>query len=210
MDQESMSLFLIAFSSFVVALSGALVPGPLFSITVAESAKRGAAAGPLIIIGHGILELSLVILIILGIAPFLTAPLTKTIISVIGGLVLMYMGCRLIKEAGNARFSTAGESKQKGIHPVMSGIICSVSNPYWIIWWVTIGMGYLVSSLKFGMPGVAVFFIGHIAADLGWYSLISFGIAKGKKVIGDKGYRFLLCSCGAFLLVFGLWFLKGI
>lgn len=205
-----MNLFLIAFSSFVVALSGALVPGPLFSITVAESAKRGIMAGPLIIIGHGILELSLVILIILGIAPLLTAPLTKMIISAIGGLVLMYMGYRLIKDARNAHFSMVGKNAQKGIHPVLSGIIGSISNPYWIIWWVTIGMGYLVSSLKFGMLGVAVFFIGHITADLGWYSVISFTIAKGKEVMGDKGYRVLLYLCGGFLVVFGIWFVKGI
>ncbi len=205
-----MSLFMIAFSSFVIALSGALVPGPLFSITVAESAKRGALAGPLIIIGHGVLELSLVILIIVGIAPFLTAPLTKTIISVIGGVVLTYMGYTMIRDAGDAHFSTAGEGPQKGIHPVVSGIIGSVSNPYWIIWWVTIGMGYLVSSLKFGIVGVAIFFAGHITADLGWYSLISFAVAKGKTVIGNKGYRVLLYLCGAFLVVFGIWFLKGI
>lgn len=206
---KNMSLVLIAFSSFVIALSGALVPGPLFSITIAESAKRGATAGPLIIIGHGILELSLVVLIILGIAPFLTAPLTRTVISMIGGIVLMYMGYRLIKDARNAHFSTAGKKTQKGIHPILSGIIGSISNPYWIIWWVTIGMGYLVSSLKFGMLGVAVFFTGHITADLGWYSIISFAVAKGKRVIGDKGYRVLLYICGAFLIVFGVWFVKG-
>ncbi len=205
-----MSLFLIAFSSFIIALSGALVPGPLFSITIAESAKRGAVAGPLIIGGHAILELSLVVLIILGIAPFLTAPLTKTIISTIGGIVLIYMGYRLIRDARNAHFSMGGEETQKGIHPVLSGIIGSVSNPYWIIWWVTIGMGYLISSLKFGVLGVAVFFIGHIAADFGWYSLISLAIAKGKRIIGDGGYRVLFYLCGAFLAVFGIWFVKGI
>ncbi len=205
-----MTIFLIAFSSFVIALSGALVPGPLFSITIAESAKRGVVAGPLIIIGHGILELSLIVLIILGIAPFLTAPLTKTVISIIGGVVLIYMGYELIKDARHARFSLAGEMAHRGIHPVLSGIVGSFSNPYWIIWWVTIGMGYLVSSLKFGMLGVAVFFIGHILADLGWYSLISFAVARGRKVVGDKGYRILLYLCGAFLVVFGIWFVKGI
>jgi len=68
-----MGLFVIAFSSFVVALSGALVPGPLFSITVAESARRGAVAGPLIIIGHGILEVSLIVLLVLGITPFFSS-----------------------------------------------------------------------------------------------------------------------------------------
>ncbi len=205
-----MSLLLIAFSSFVIALSGALVPGPLFSITVAESAKRGAIAGPLIIIGHGILELSLIILIILGVAPFLTAPSAKSAISITGGLMLIYMGYRLIRDGRGARLLVSGEGAQKGMHPVFSGIIGSISNPYWSIWWITIGMSYLVSSMKFGWLGVGVFFIGHIVADLGWYSFISLAVAKGRSVIGDRGYRFLLYCCGTFLVFFGLWFLKGI
>jgi threonine/homoserine/homoserine lactone efflux protein len=205
-----MSLFMIAFSSFVIALSGALVPGPLFSITIAESAKRGAIAGPLIIIGHGMLELTLVILIILGITPFLSSPSVKMIISIVGGLVLIFMGYGLIRDARGAKLIIAEGDGRKGIHPVFSGIIGSISNPYWSIWWVTIGMSYLVSSIKFGWLGVAVFFVGHIMADLGWYSLISLAIAKGRKGIGDRGYRFLLYCCGTFLVFFGLWFLKGI
>ena len=205
-----MNLFLIGFSSFVIALSGALVPGPLFSITVAESARRGAWAGPLIIIGHGILELTLIVLLILGMTPFLSSPSARAVISFTGGVVLLLMGYRLVRDARGARLLISGGAKQRGIHPVFSGIIGSISNPYWTIWWVTIGMGYLMSSLRFGLPGVAVFFTGHISADLAWYSLISLAIAKGKEAMGDRGYRALLCSCGVFLLFFGAWFLKGI
>jgi threonine/homoserine/homoserine lactone efflux protein len=92
----------------------------------------------------------------------------------------------------------------------VSGIIGSISNPYWTIWWATIGLGYLVSSFKFGMLGVAVFFIGHILADLFWYSLISFSVARGKRFIGDRGYKALFYMCGIFLILFGLWFIQVI
>lgn len=205
-----MNLLLIGFSSFMIALSGALVPGPLFTITVAESAKRGFIAGPLIIIGHGILELFMIGLLIFGVTPFLTAPSTRLIISITGGAILIYMGYSLIKSAKGARFLTSAEGGQKGMNPVFSGIVGSISNPYWFIWWITIGLGYLISSLEFGMFGIIVFFIGHIMADFGWYSLISFTVVKGKRLLGDKGYRFLLYACGVFLLGFGAWFLKGI
>jgi threonine/homoserine/homoserine lactone efflux protein len=205
-----MSLSLICISSFIIALSGALVPGPLFSITVAESAKRGPAAGPLIIVGHGILELALMTLLILGITPLLTTPPAKTAVSIGGGLVLIYMGGRLIKDGRAAHLPASVSAGSKGVNPVLSGIIGSVSNPYWSIWWLTIGIGYLMSSLKFGLVGVIFFFIGHISADLGWYSLVSFATAKGKRLLGDRGYRFLLYSCGIFLVLFGAWFVKGV
>ncbi len=205
-----MSLLLIGFSSFVVAFSGALVPGPLFSITVAESARRGASAGPVIIAGHGILELTLVILIALGFGPLLTVSSVKFAISVAGGLMLIFMGCRLVNDGRGAKLLVSGERERGGMHPFFSGIIGSISNPYWSVWWLTIGMGYLVSSLKFGMQGVVVFFAGHIMADLCWYSAVSFAVSKGRRVIGDRGYRFMLYFCGLFLIGFGIWFLKGI
>ena len=205
-----MSIILIGLTSFFVALSGALVPGPLFTITVAESARKGFISGPLIILGHGILELSLIVLLILGLAPFFSNPKVIIVISVLGGLMLVYMGFRMIREARSALISTSVESESKGINPILSGIIGSISNPYWTIWWATIGLGYLVSSFKFGMSGVAVFFIGHILADLLWYSLISFSVARGKRFIGNRGYKALFYICGIFLILFGLWFIQGI
>ncbi|MBN1636251.1 MAG: LysE family transporter, partial [Deltaproteobacteria bacterium] len=63
--------FMIFGSSFVIALSGAMVPGPLLTVTISESARRGAMTGPLLIVGHGILELLLLIAIMMGLAPFL-------------------------------------------------------------------------------------------------------------------------------------------
>lgn len=205
-----MTILLIGLTSFFVALSGALVPGPLFTITVAESAKRGFITGPLIILGHAILELILIMFLILGLSPFISNPKVVIIISLLGGLMLMYMGLMMIKDARTAHLSTAVEGNGKGIHPVLSGIIGSVSNPYWTIWWATIGLGYLVSSLKFGIPGIIIFFLGHISADLGWYSFISFAVSRGRKVIGDTGFKFLFYLCGIFLIFFGIWFIFGI
>lgn len=182
-----MNLAIIAANSFMLALSGALVPGPLFTITVSETMRRGFAAGPLIILGHGLLEILIVVLLVFEITPFLTAAGTRFIIALAGGLILMIMGLLLIRDARRVKLDFLSPGKASGLHPVLSGILGSISNPYWAIWWITIGLGYLLSSLNFGIPGVISFFIGHISADLVWYSIISFTVAKGKKVIGEGG-----------------------
>ena len=49
----------VPITSFIVALSGALMPGPLLTLTVGEAARR-VLGGPLIIVGHALLELALV------------------------------------------------------------------------------------------------------------------------------------------------------
>ena len=93
------------------------------------------------------------------------------------------------------------------MHPVASGIVVSLANPYWTIWWATIGLGYLVIGLRFGLVGVAVFFAGHILADLAWYTLVSVGIASGRGILPDRVYRGMLALCGVVLIGFGAWFL---
>ncbi len=203
-----MNLVLIAASSFIVALSGALVPGPLFTITVGESVKRGFIAGPLIILGHGILELILVLLIVTGVTPFLTGERTRIAVAVAGGVILLVMGGMMIKDASGARLVMTAGKNERGLHPVIAGIVGSLSNPYWLIWWATAGLGYLVSSVKYGFVGVAAFFAGHIAADLAWYSLLSLAVSKGRRVLGDRGYSFMLYCCGFFLIGFGGWFIS--
>ena len=204
-----MSILLIAVTSFVVALSGALVPGPLFTITVGESVKRGFSAGPLIIFGHGLLEAVVVLLIVFGLMPAVSAEGAKLVIGLIGGIILILMGSMLLKDGRSARLEMKAEGRRAGMNPVVAGIVGSLSNPYWVIWWLTIGLGYLVSALKYGPPGVIAFFAGHIAADLGWYSLLSLAVAKGRAVMSDKVYRIMLVACGLFLICFGSWFVLG-
>jgi len=204
-----MSLIVLGLSSFLIALSGALVPGPLFTLTVSESARRGASTGPLIILGHGILEVLIVVLVLSGLSPFLTRDTTRYVISLAGGGMLIIMGIFLIHDIPKTRLDLGAGKQGKGMNLIVTGILGSITNPYWIIWWATIGLGYLVSSLRFGITGVIIFFIGHISADLAWYSLVSYAVSKGKKIMGEKGYHAVLLFCGVFLILFGAWFIKA-
>lgn len=205
-----MTILFIAASSFMIALSGALVPGPLFTVTVSEAARRGFRAGPLIILGHGLLELAIVLLIVFQVTPFLAADATRLVITFSGGIILIIMGMLLMRDARRARLDLTTARTASRMHPVLTGVLGSLSNPYWFIWWITIGLGYLVSSMEFGMAGVVAFFTGHIAADLLWYSIISYAVAKGRALVGEAGFRYLLYSCGIFLILFGSWFLTGV
>lgn len=204
-----MSLIVLGLSSFLIALSGALVPGPLFTLTVSESARRGASTGPLIILGHGILEVLIVVLVLSGLSPFLTRDTTRHVVSLAGGGMLIVMGILLIRDIPKTRLDLSSGKQGKGVNLIVTGILGSITNPYWVIWWATIGLGYLVSSLRFGIMGVIIFFLGHISADLAWYSLVSYAVSKGKRIMGEKGYHAVLLFCGVFLIFFGAWFIKA-
>ena len=195
--------------SFTLGLSGILTPGPILTVTIAESARRGFKAGPLIISGHALLELILVLAIILGLGAYLKSSIVMGIIALLGGAMLMWLGVGMLRTAGglSLRAEKVEPSPKYTPHPFVLGVLASVSNPYWTIWWVTIGLGYLVAAMKLGIGGVIMFFLGHITADFAWYSIVSLGISRGKALLKDKTYQMVIRFCGLFLLGFGVWFL---
>lgn len=201
-----LSLVTIFASSFVIALSGALMPGPLLTVTVSESTHRGAVAGPLMIFGHGLLELFLVIALLLGMAPFLQRNDVFVFISLVGGSLLLWMGFSMFRSLPGLRLHLgAGQTKNRNL--IIAGILFSLANPYWLLWWASIGLGYILHSVRFGIMGITAFFLGHILADLAWYTLISFGVARGRRFFSDVFYRRLIGCCASFLVLFSGYFL---
>jgi len=218
-------------SSFVIAFSGAMMPGPLLTVTIGESAHRGFIAGPLLILGHAVLEFTLILALAAGLSAFLTKAGVSQTIAVLGGAFLIYMGWNMARDAYAGKISLKAVSQVRqgdgspvsletgtsnhfnkanghiSLHPVLAGILFSVSNPYWMLWWATIGLGYISLSMQRGFMGLSLFFSGHILADLVWYSLISAAVAGGIKFLSNRIYRGILVACGIFLLVLGGFFI---
>jgi threonine/homoserine/homoserine lactone efflux protein len=197
------SLLTIFAGAFVVGLSGAMAPGPVLTVTISETLKRGFRAGPLIVLGHAILEIILLALIAAGLGPFFQHPIVTTVFLSAGGVVLLLMGAQMIitnKRTTEDALNAKGAESPYG--PVLAGIVLSVSNPFWIIWWVTVGMGFVTQSLQFGIAGLLSFYFGHILADLAWYSFVSFSVSAGRRLCPSMLYRVVFITCGV-ALVFG-------
>lgn len=202
------TIWIILTTSFIVGFTGALMPGPLLAFTIGQSARYGFQAGPLVVLGHAILELSLVVALVLGLSRFFNNELFLSIVGLAGGTVLVFMGLSTVRQGWlRATLPLSGTDIRKGGALVLSGIVVSVSNPFWIIWWATIGLTYLLWSAKLGLPGLAAFFTSHIASDLVWYSLVAFIVVKGRKIISDNVYRWFLIICGLALVGLGVYFI---
>jgi len=198
----------IFITSFLIGLSGALMPGPVLTVTISQVASRGFLAGPLIVLGHGILELSLVVAVALGLGRMITRGPVIGTIAVLGGFFLIYLGYNILRSLRGLSFSLQKTSEGPRVlnHPVMAGLLTSLSNPYWTIWWATIGLGYIALSRRMGLLGLASFFSGHILSDLSWYSFVALALTLGKRLINDRIYRGVVGFCGSFLVAFGLYF----
>jgi threonine/homoserine/homoserine lactone efflux protein len=192
-------------SSFIIALSGAMMPGPLLTATISESSQRGFIMGPLLIVGHGILELALVIALLLGLAPFLQHSAVFVTTALAGAVILICMAFGMFRSLPTLRLQWDNKNPSRH-HPFVSGLLMSAANPYWTIWWATIGLGYILYSWRFGLWGVAFFFAGHILADLVWYSIVAAAVAGGRRFLTDRIYRGLIACCAVFLVLFAGYF----
>ena len=201
-------MLLLFFSAFVVGLSGAMMPGSLLTYTIRKSLTNGARAGFIIVLGHAILELALVTLIFLGFDMVLKSVAAQIIIGIAGGVMLALMGVKMAVDSYKNRVTvetTGGKTERGGM--VLSGIIISAANPYFLLWWAVIGLGFIMQSYyDFGYVGVAVYYVGHIAADAAWFGLVSTVVGKTRKFIKEKPYRIIIAVLGCMLVFFGIRF----
>lgn len=198
--------------SFLVALSGALSPGPLLTFTIYKSIrqKRGYLAGLFIILGHATIEFTLIIILLAGASLFFQNIIFLTIVGLVGGILLEIYGTLVIRDAFKTNFTT--ELNQEDIkgykgNSFFGGIIVSLSNPYWVFWWAVIGVGFLVNfNITLGKPfELFFFFLGHELGDIVWYLPISMFVYFGGKSLNPKIYKYVLILCGAFMVIFGIY-----
>lgn len=190
---------------FLIGLTGALAPGPTLVATINASLQGDWKAGLKVSFGHIVIETAIFFLIILGLAD-IASPYT-TAIAVIGGLALIVFGLLTIAGSKTASLSTA--SAPVLTDPYLAGLVTSAANPYFWIWWLSVGGALLISSLEGGLIAAAVFMIGHWSADTAWYTFVSTGIARGRTFLSDTAYHRIMAACGIFLILFGVYYLGG-
>lgn len=218
------SVFWMIFSfSFVVALSGAMAPGPLLTYTIIKSVKsgsRGYLTGIWVIAGHAALEIMVILLILMGFSFILENPLVIRVIGVMGGVILIYFGGTIIRDIYRGKipadFIGSGEKMEISTipmknrrldNPVIGGILVSMANPYWWVWWATIGFAFMIQfEISFNdWPRLIAFFLGHEAGDLVWYLLVSILSFFGVRRLNKKVYYLVLVLCSVFMIFFGFY-----
>lgn len=218
-------------TSFGVGFTGALMPGPLTTLAVRETMRRGFWAGPMLAAGHSLLELPLVIGLALGLSRFLDNDSVKGGIGIVGGVFLLWMGVHILgalpKEApalapsqadgpaafeGSWRHSLGATNRSWPSTALLLGtaaVLVSLSNPGFIAWWATAGTLLVRQGLDHGAAGVASIYTGHILSDIVWLGLLGMVMARGRRLMSGFVYRGVLAVCALFLLVLGAYFMAS-
>lgn len=206
-DDSLIEVILFALTAFAVGLSGALVPGPMFTVTISNSLKNGFIAGPLIVVGHFLVEIVVMIIIIAGLGWLLGSNFAVFVIGTLGGLMMIFIGYRTIVSSDIFIDLDKDKAPSKSYGPVLDGVLTSLSNPFFFIWWATIGWAFMLKGFELaGLLGFFAFLVGHWTSDMGWFSTVSYLTSRGSRVMTGNHYKLIITVSGLFLVILGIYF----
>ncbi len=188
------------FSSYIAGLSGTLPPGPIFTMTLTEAARRGFRAGVAVLLGHMVVEVFVVLVVLLGGGPLLGSPSVRRAIGLVGGLALIWVAQGLLRSVFVSKGTSVEGVKGSLRSPLVNGVIAAAANPYFFIWWGTVGGFLILRGVDLlGSPGAFVFPVLHWGSDVPWFMFVSYWAGKGRVAFGGTLYRWVIAGCGVVL-----------
>jgi threonine/homoserine/homoserine lactone efflux protein len=183
-----------------ITLSGALSPGPLTVSAASLGIKSGKKAGFLISLGHMTFELPLVLLIAAGVS--IVAQSFGSILSLIGGIFLLYFAFTQLRSLRKAKIDI---SEGKG-NAFLAGIILTALNPYFVVWWLTVGTKLVMDSMQLSPLGVLFMYILHVWMDFAWLIFIAYIFYKGSR-LNEPVLKVIMGILSFVLIFFGAEFI---
>jgi threonine/homoserine/homoserine lactone efflux protein len=192
----------------IISASGVMSPGPLFAANITYGLREGVKSGIKIAIGHSIVELPLVILLGIGVFSLEIFPEFRTIISIFGAITLFVFAGIQIKTILKKNKNISVKPKQG---PIVTGILLSVLNPFFIVWWLTIGFKLISDAmLIWAFAGILIVFVFHIWMDFAWLGITAFLASKSRKIISNRNYKIMILVLSLTLIYFGIIFLMDV
>ena len=192
----------ILLSVVVISFSGVMLPGPMFAVALVKSYKS-PLVGAQMSLGHAVIEVPLILLIYFGFARFFENSLVQLVLSILGGGMIIWLGISMFR----ARAEVVRGGKDLPYSAFTAGILTSGLNPFFLLWWATIGSLLIMRFLEFGITGLAIFIVVHWLCDLVWLSFVSVMVYKTHSLWGQKFQEGLFIACSLVLIGFGGWFM---
>ena len=192
----------ILLSVVVISLSGVMAPGPMFAMTVAKS-YRTPWAGVQVSLGHAVIEVPLMLLIYFGFGGFFQNHIVQVVLSLLGGGMVIWMGIGLFR----ARAEAIKRGNELPYNAFVAGIVMSALNPYFLLWWATVGLLLVMKFRDYGTTGLIAFYVTHWLCDLVWLTIVSLLIYRTQKLWGKRLQEGIFIVCAMLLIGFGGWYL---
>ncbi len=197
-----------AFAAEVVAVSasGVLGPGPLFFANMMYGTREGARSGLKVAHGHAVVEIAVISAISAGLfSASAFVDQYADIIAIIGGSAIIGFAIMQILSLARRGDPRKVEARRS---PFATGLAFTAFNPFFLVWWFTVGLKLISDSQAFGpVTGTLFLFGAHVWMDYAWLAATAYLASKGSSVLKSKYYGLLMIFLCGILMYYGMQFL---
>jgi threonine/homoserine/homoserine lactone efflux protein len=191
-------------AAFILGATSGLSPGPLLTLVVAESLRKGFRSGAAVAVAPLITDAPVILLMIL------LAGILSSEDSVIGGLYLAgacYLAYLSIEQF---RFKGSGiDTAADASVSFRKGAIVNLLNPAPYVFWLTIGAPLLARAREVSWMAVIAFLGVFYVFLVGMKLLLAVLIGKNRHLLKGMCYRAVMRAMGVVLLLFAVIFIKN-
>jgi threonine/homoserine/homoserine lactone efflux protein len=183
-------------TGLILGITAGISPGPLMAVLVSETVKGNIKNGIVISIIPVITDIPLILLTVFILKNFENLNFLFNILYLIGGATLIYFG---IKDLFIKKVSLVYQPEK--FSSLKKGITTNLVNPHPYIFWIFIGVPFMIQGNIYQMLGfVLSFFTGIVGSKIS----IALSVDKGKKFIESEKYIYIIRISGFILIIFGL------
>ncbi len=183
----------------ILGLSAGFAPGPLLTLLISETLRHDIKSGMKVALAPIITDLPIILLTFLILAKLSDFHKILGIISLTGGLFVLFLGYENLRSKGVKLNLQEKQSKS-----LTKGILTNALNPHPYLFWLSVGAPTMTKAMKLNMIAPFVFIFGFYTLLVGSKLLLAIMVGKSKSFLSSKVYIYTMRFLG--FVLFGLAF----
>lgn len=184
-----------------LGLAAGMSPGPLMTLTITTALQRGLRAGLTVALSPLVTDAPIIMICVLVLSALPKS--IESILGVVGGLYVVYLGLQTIRESRHATIEV-NPSAQPQSRDLLRGAMVNILSPNPWLFWIGIGAQTLVKAGRESFVNGAAFLIGFYLLLIGFKMLAAILAAQGRRFLTGPWYSRVLIGSGALLIVLGV------
>lgn len=194
---------MLILSSLALGVAFAAPPGIVTAETVRRGLARGFRPALLVQLGSLIGDATWAALALAGGAVLVQSVLARSLLSVAGTFILLYLAGSAFREARAGTLPETGRTAAQG--DFVAGALLSLSNPYAVAFWLGVGTSAVFASVGVPRPvHLVIFFLAFMSGAMLWSLFLAGLVAWGYRFVNAAFFRWVNLLCGVALGYFGL------
>lgn len=187
-------------------LGAGVAPGPLLALVLAESVRRGPAAGVQVAVAPLLTDPLIILLSLLLYVRIAEPGPLVGIVALAGGGVLLYLAAGILKPVPPLPRRAAGSpsgTRPRRFGPLGRGVAANLTNPHPYLFWLTVGAPTLARARGEGDLAAAGFLGGMYLCLVGAKVLAAVAAGRGRDRLGSRYQLHLLRLLAGSLVLLG-------